>query len=159
MRTFIVALTVVSALGYGGSAAAATGPERSEAVFEIPESEVYAECDGFDLMLSDMRIERTSLTWSEESDPVVERRHVSFVGTFTNSVTGKTGTFSGRFERVEDFAGGTVTLSGLFRQVRVDGQPTLVATGVDSTSAAGDVLFLAGHPLGNWEEDLCAYMA
>jgi hypothetical protein len=81
-----------------------------------------------------------------------------FVGTFTNSDTGKMGTFSGQFARVEDFVAGTFTLTGLFRQVRAAGQPTLVATGVDSTDADGDVLFLVGLSLGDWEEDLCAYM-
>jgi hypothetical protein len=111
------------------------------------------------VVLSDMHIERRSLTWYEEDEPVLEERHVSFEGTFTNSDTGTTGTYSGQFQRAEDFTAGTVRLTGLIRQAIVPGRQTLVATGIDVTDIDENLLFQAGHSLDAWYEDLCTLMA
>src|SRR5215207_6078072 len=59
MRTWVVAVTIVAALAITGAATAA-GPVRSEAVLDFPEPDVHTECDGFDVVLSNMHIERRS---------------------------------------------------------------------------------------------------
>jgi hypothetical protein len=158
MRKLSVVVSIAAAMALAGTAVAA-GPVGSEAVFDFPDPEVYTECDGYDVVLSDMHIERRSLTWYDTETPVLERRHASFSGTFTNSVTGKTGAFAGQLGLEFDFASSRLTLTGLLRQVKVPGQPPLLATGLDVTDANEDLLFQAGQPLGDWEEALCGYMA
>jgi hypothetical protein len=158
MRKLIVALSVAAALAVAGTAVAA-GPVRSEAVFDFPDPELYTECDGYEVVLSDMRIERRSLTWYVGDTPVLERRHVEFSGTFTNSETSKTGTFSGHLTIEFELQTGGLALTGLLRQVKVAGQPAFVATGIELSDADENVLFQAGHSLGAWEEGLCGVMA
>jgi hypothetical protein len=158
MRKLILVSTVVVALTVVGGAGA-VGPVRSEAVFDFPEPDVYAECNGYDVLLSDMHIERFSLTWYEGETPILERRHASFAGTFANSNTGKTGAFAGHLTLEFDLATGRLALTGLMRQVKVTGQPTFVAAGIDVTDSDENVLSQAGRSLGSWEEGLCAAMA
>src|SRR5215207_130327 len=95
MRKLSLVISIAAALTLAGTAVAA-GPVRSEAVFDFPYPEVYTECDDYDVMLSDMHIERRTLTWYEGGTPVLDRRHVEFSGTFTNSETGKTYREQGR---------------------------------------------------------------
>lgn len=158
MRKLILVITVAVALTVVGGAGAA-GPARSEAVFDFPEPAIYAECNGYDVLLSGMHIERFSLTWYEGETPVLERRHVYFSGTFTNSNTGKTGVFSGHLTLEFNLVTGRLTLMGLIRQVKVSGQPTFVAAGIEVTDADENLLFQAGRSLDTWEEGLCAAMA
>jgi hypothetical protein len=158
MRKLIVAVTVAAALAAVGVAAAA-GPVHSEAVLDVAEPVVYAECDGYDVILSGMHIERFSLTWLEGETPVLERRHLYFSGTLTNSNTGKTGVFSGHLMLEFDLLTGRLALTGLMRQVKVAGQPIFVAAGIDVTDTDENVLFQAGRSLDAWEEGLCAVLA
>jgi hypothetical protein len=158
MRKLIVAVTVAGALAAVGVAAAA-GPVHSEAVLDFAEPVVYAECDGYDVILSGMHIERFSLTWLQGETPVRERRHLYFSGTLTNSNSGKTGVFSGHLMLEFDLLTGRLTLTGLMRQVKVAGQLTFVATGIDVTDPEENVLFQAGRSLDAWEEGLCAVLA
>jgi hypothetical protein len=157
MRRVLLTLTVAAGLMIVGAAAAA-GPVRSVAVFDFPDPEVYTVCDGFDVVLSNMHIERQALTWYEGETPVVEQRQAQFTGTFTNSATGKTGVFSGRLNLEFDFAAGTLTLTGLMRQVKVSGQPAFIAAGLDVTDTDENVLFHAGRSLDVWYEGLCSAM-
>jgi hypothetical protein len=158
MRKLSLVITVAGALAVVGGAGAG-GPVRSEAVSDFPEPAVYAECTGYDIVLSGMHVERFSLTWYEGETPILERRHVSFSGTFINSKTGKTGAFSGHLTLEFDLATGQLTLTGLMRRVKVSGQPAFVGTGIDVTDGDDNVLFRAGRSLDAWEEGLCAAMA
>lgn len=157
MRMLSVVISIAAALALAGTAVAA-GPVRSEAVFDFADPEVFTECDGYDVVLSDMHIERRTLTWYDGETPVLERRRVEFSGTFTNSETGKRGTFSGHLTLEFDLATGRLALTGLMRQVKVSGQPAFVGTGIDVTDADENLLFQAGRSLNAWEEGLCAAM-
>jgi hypothetical protein len=157
MGKLIAVASVAAALAVAGTAVAA-GPVRSEAVFDFPDPEVYTECDDFDVVLSNMHIERQALTWYEGETPILERWHAYWSGIFTNSNTGKTGEFSGHLTLEFDLVTDNLSLTGLIRQVKVESQPAFVATGVDVTDVDENILFQAGRSLEAWEEGLCGAM-
>ena len=113
----LILATVVAA-----PVAASNGPERTTSTLVLHGTEVWAECDGFDVVLEGITLERTFLTWRDaDGNVVLQRAHVYFHGPMVNSVTGASAEYIGRFMRVVDEQAGTEALIGLSRMIHLPG--------------------------------------
>ena len=121
---------VLAAVAVAPVAAASNGPERVRDTVIATNPQVWAECDGFDVVLEGLTIERTFLLWKDaDGEVVLERRHVYFHGPMVNSVTGASAEYIGRFTRVVNTETDTEALIGLSRMIHLPG------TGVVSMAA------------------------
>ena len=121
---------------------------------------VFAACDGYDLLATDVRIDRTTLTWFDANgEPIREQRQVHFFFTLTNSVSGTVGQYIGHFARPADFVAETDALLGAYRQLFIDHRNVWSASGRDALLEDGSFVSNGSMSLLEWEEGLCDAMA
>lgn len=140
-------------LGFAAPANA-SAPER----FSFTESgtEVFAHCDGFDLILAGTATVHGARFFDKSGEVVKVIIHVRIEETYTNSVTGKTvvnrGVFQDFFTRIRGTDEFRHTVSGFDFQGKVAGRGPLVLQDVgrkvfmfDPESGEETVLFRSGH--------------
>jgi hypothetical protein len=120
---------IAGCVAFGFAApASATPPER----FSFTESgtEVFANCDGFDLILAGTATIRGTRFFDESGELVRVIVHVRGEETYTNSVTGKAvvnrAVFTDFFTRIRGTDEFRHTVSGFDFQAKVDGRGPLV---------------------------------
>ena len=124
------------------------------------EDELFSTCGDFDVMATDGVLHRIVQTWTDAvGNATLERRHVRFDIVLTNSVTGRSGSYTGRFNLITDSAKETLRFTGAYRQLHVDGRNVLSASGytlIDLT-ADPELQFVRGHSsMDEWEAGVCA---
>jgi len=160
MRALAAIPLVMIALLAIPNAARAAGPVRESAVSEFEDAGVFGSCDGYDLLATDVRIDRTTLTWFDgNGEPIREQRQVHFYFTLTNSVSGTVGQYIGHFARPADYVAGTDALMGAYRQLFIDHRNVWSASGRDALLDDGSVVSNGRMSLLQWEEGLCDAMA
>jgi hypothetical protein len=140
-----------------GFAAPASARPAEHFTFTESGTEVFAHCDGFDLILAGTATIRGTRVFDQSGEVVKVIAHVRLEETYTNSVTGKyavnRGVFQDFFTRIPGTDEFTHTVSGFDFQAKVDGQGPLVLqeTGrkvygaVDPETGEPEVLFRSGH--------------
>jgi hypothetical protein len=90
---------------------------------------------------------------------IMERRHVDFTGTLSNSESGKSLPYAGHFTRTHDAVAGTITVTGLFRSTVVAGEGLIAldAGRAVRDAAANELLFEAGQHA--YDAMLCELLA
>jgi hypothetical protein len=160
MRKPLVLLALAAGIFAAGANAA--GPERTTQVVTIPGPSIYTSCANFDIVLTNLTIERFFITYADAAgNPVLERRHVHFEGTLTNSVTGASVIYTGHFMRTEDFVQHTITLTGMPRQAHT-ANGTIVAAGTtffDDDVDPDHPLRVTGQAINGFDAQLCEALA
>ena len=161
MRRSFLALAIAAATLVVPGAALAAGPTVEKSVIDISDPEfVFGSCDGYDLLAPEVHIERTIITWYDESgEPVREQRQAHFEFTLVNSVSGTVGTYIGHFSRPADFVNETDALLGAYRQLFIDHRNVWSASGRDALLDDGSIFSAGTMSLFEWEEGLCEAMA
>ena len=122
----------------------------------------FVTCSGFNV-IGDFTVERDDMTFFNSSGTPIEMViHAHFVGTLTNSVTGKSLSDDGSRTITFDLLNQTVTNTGLTLKVVAPGQGIIVIdAGRIVRDAAGNITFEAGpHDLFNQTlQPLCAALA
>jgi hypothetical protein len=105
----------------------------------------YVTCSGFNV-IGNFSVERDDMTFFDSSGtPIKMVIHAHFVGTLTNSVTGKSLSDDGSRIITFDLTNNTITNTGLNLKVVVPGQGIIVIdAGRIVRDAAGNVTFEAG---------------
>lgn len=123
-------------------------------------------CAGFSVRVNLTGERRFTAFYDDEGTLVRRVRHATYSGTLINSVTGAAVPHEGRFNMIEDFAAGTLTITGMLSRTVVPGEG-LVWRNIGRIVLAlqgGGVLFEAGEH-GTWAvlagdtsaaADLCA---
>jgi hypothetical protein len=122
----------------------------------------FASCPGF-TVAGEFDVNRTLMTFVDQNGAPIRRViHVHFVGTLTNTSTGKWIPDEGNQIVTIDVVTGTTTVDGQVRVDTIPGEGVILAqVGRVVTDAAGNFLFIAGQQdfaTGNLS-DFCAYMA
>lgn len=158
-RPFIVIAVLVGCLALPAATLAA-GPERSSLRIDSVEPDLFASCDGFDIVATRVHIERDALTWYDGTTPLREQRQVHFDFDLVNSVTGVEARYIGHFVGLTDMVTGDLTLLGAFRQLFIDDRNVWSATGRNVISLDDELLVGVGsRSLFAWEAGLCDAMA
>jgi hypothetical protein len=153
-RRLLPVIAVCAAL-----ASAAPASARPPEHFRSTESgtEVFAHCDGFDLILAGTGTVRGTRLFDESGEVVKVIRHARITETYTNSVTGKfvvnRGVFQDFFTRLPDTDEFAHTVSGFDFQAKVGGRGPLVLEDVgrkvygaiNPETGEPEVVFRSGH--------------
>jgi hypothetical protein len=157
-------ISIIVALVLGGAfatAAAADAPTKVEQSFHrsIPN---FVVCPGF-TVVGEFDVNRTVFTFTDDvGTPIRTVTHVHFVGTLTNTATGKSIDDEGNQIVTVDLLTGKTIVDG---RIRVDTEPgegvILQQTGRTVRDAQGHLLFLAGvnDLISGMTDDFCGYMA
>jgi hypothetical protein len=88
---------------------------------------------------------------------ILERRHVQFTGTLTNSTTGVSVPYEGNFIRTLDVTANTLTLEGMIDKTEVPGQGVLaIAAGRNVVNATTFALISeSGHTMSSYHAAIC----
>ena len=128
LRRLLLPLIAGCALLGFAAPASASPPEH----FSFTESgtEVFAHCDGFDLILAGTATVRGTVFFDKSGEIVKVISHARITETYTNSVTGKTvvnrGVFQDFFTRIRGTDEFIHTVSGFDFQAKVAGRGPLV---------------------------------
>jgi hypothetical protein len=125
---------------------AAAALEPTQQRFEVTRHiDPFVTCSGFNV-IGDFSVERHDVTFFDSSGtPIKMVIHAHFVGTLTNSVTGKSLSDDGSRIITFDLLNTTVTNTGLNLKVVVPGQGIIVIdVGRIVRDAAGNITFEAG---------------
>jgi hypothetical protein len=122
----------------------------------------FVQCPGF-TVAGEFDVERTVMTFVDQSGtPIRQVTHVHFVGTLTNTSTGRSIPDEGNQIVTADLVTGTNTTDGRVRVDTIPGQGVILAqVGRVVRDAGGNVIFFAGQndfQTGDFEQ-FCAYMA
>lgn len=125
LRTLVGALgvAVVTVLSAVPAQAADSGPVEFDV--HLVRSGVAQSCGSFVVNFVSNIDAHYEQFFSDSGQLVLERRHVQFTGSLTNSATGATLPYEGNFIRTFDVATGTVSLIGERRKTEVAGQGVL----------------------------------
>jgi hypothetical protein len=159
---FMLLLSLVTLAFVFVPAAAAIEPTHQR--FEVTRHiDPFVTCSGFNV-IGDFTVEREDMTFFNSSGTPIEMViHAHFVGTLTNSITGKSLSDDGSRIITFDLLNNTVTNTGLNLKVVVPGQGIIVIdAGRIVRDAAGNITFEAGpHDFVNnaLQGPLCAALA
>jgi hypothetical protein len=122
----------------------------------------FIQCPGF-TVAGEFDVERTVMTFVDQGGtPIRQVTHVHFVGTLTNTATGKSIPDEGNQIVTADLVTGTSTTDGRVRVDTIPGEGVILAqVGRVVRDAAGNVIFFAGQndfQTGDFDR-FCAYMA
>jgi hypothetical protein len=122
----------------------------------------FVQCPGF-TVAGEFDVGRTVMTFVDQNGtPIRQVTHVHFVGTLTNTSTGKSIPDEGNQIVTNDLVTGTSTTDGRVRVDTIPGQGVILAqVGRVVRDAAGNVIFFAGQndfQTGDFDQ-FCAYMA
>ena len=153
----VVALAVPLAFAAGASADTPTIVQQT-LHRSIPN---FIPCPGF-TVAGEFDVERTVMTFVDQNGtPIRQVIHVHFVGTLTNTSTGKAIPDEGNQIVTTDLLTGTSTTDGRVRVNTVPGEGVILAqVGRVVRDADGNVVFFAGQNdfLTRDFDDFCAYM-
>jgi hypothetical protein len=154
----LLALALPLAFAAGASADAPT-IEQQTLHRSIPN---FIQCPGF-TVAGEFDVERMVMTFvDQDGTPIRQVIHVHFVGTLTNTSTGKSIPDEGNQITTTDLITGTSTVNGRVRVDTVPGEGVILAqVGRVVRDAAGNVIFFAGQNdfLSHDFDEFCAYMA
>src|SRR6266567_1174012 len=159
MRRFFLLTLAVLALALAPVAAAEAPTIVEQSLHRsIPN---FVSCPGF-TVAGEFDINRTLFTFTDNAGtPIRQVIHVHFVGTLTNTSTGKSIPDEGNQIVTTDLTTGTTIVDGRIRVDTAPGEGVILAqVGRIVRDAQGNVLFLAGENdlvSGN-VADFCAYM-
>lgn len=147
-RAAVLGAVVAGAVLLSPAAVSAAGPTITTVPFGGSfDNDIDCGDFGVDLAFSG---ERTTIDfYSGDGTLVKQIRQVEYTGTLTNSVTGTSIPYEGRFVRTQDFLAGTVSITGLQNRVLLPGQGVValnvgrVVFGPDGESASGQHDFAA----------------
>jgi hypothetical protein len=122
----------------------------------------FIQCPGF-TVAGEFDVERTVMTFVDQGGkPDRQVTHVHFVGTLTNTATGRSIPDEGNQIVTADLVTGTSTTDGRVRVDTIPGEGVILAqVGRVVRDAAGNVIFFAGQNdflTGDFDR-FCAYMA
>jgi hypothetical protein len=160
MKKLVLAIAVAVPLAFAeGAAADAPTIEQQTLHRSIPN---FIQCPGF-TVAGEFDVERTVMTFVDQNGtPIRQVIHVHFVGTLTNTSSGKSIPDEGNQIVTTDLLTGTSTTDGRVRVTTVPGEGAILfQVGRVVRDAAGNVIFFAGQNdfLTRDFEDFCAYMA
>jgi hypothetical protein len=160
MKKLVLAIAVAVPLAFAEVAAAdAPTIEQQTLHRSIPN---FIQCPGF-TVAGEFDVERTVMTFVDQNGtPIRQVIHVHFVGTLTNTSSGKSIPDEGNQIVTTDLLTGTSTTDGRVRVTTVPGEGAILfQVGRVVRDAAGNVIFFAGQNdfLTRDFEDFCAYMA
>ena len=122
----------------------------------------FVQCPGF-TVVGEFDVDRTVMTFVDQNGTPIRRViHVHFVGTLTNTSSGKSIPDEGNQVITIDLLTGTTTVDGRVRVDTVPGEGVILAqVGRVVTDAQGNVLFVAGQQdfVTRDFADFCAFMA
>jgi hypothetical protein len=122
----------------------------------------FLSCPGFDVV-AEFDITRVSTTFYDSDGNAIRiARHLGYVGTLSNSLTGKSLADDGNVLITIDLVAGTTTFDGKGRVDTIPGLGVVFhVSGRMMFDAAGDLIFEAGphDDLDNNLGDLCNYLA
>ncbi len=160
MKKLVLAVALAVPLAFAAVASAdAPAIEQQTLHRSIPN---FIQCPGF-TVAGEFDVERTVMTFVDQNGtPIRQVIHVHFVGTLTNTSTGKSIPDEGNQIVTTDLVTGTSTVDGRVRVTTVPGEGAILfQVGRVVRDAAGNVIFFAGQNdfLTRDFEDFCAYMA
>jgi hypothetical protein len=122
----------------------------------------FIQCPGF-TVAGEFDVERTVMTFVDQGGtPLRQVTHVHFVGTLTNTSTGKSIPDEGNQIVTNDLVTGTSTTDGRVRVDTIPGEGVILAqVGRVIRDAAGNLIFFAGQNdfVTRDFDQFCAYMA
>jgi hypothetical protein len=160
MKKLVVALALAAPLATAAVASADAPTIVQQTLHRsIPN---FIQCPGF-TVAGEFDVERTVMTFVDQSStPIRQVTHVHFVGTLTNTSTGKSIPDEGNQIVTADLVTGTSTTDGRVRVDTIPGEGVILAqVGRVVRDAAGNVIFFAGQNdflIGDFDQ-FCAYMA
>lgn len=134
--------------------ASAAGPTITK---DVPFSGAFDNgiaCDGFGVNFA-YGGERTYIDFYDSDGTLVkEIRQITYTGTLTNSVTGASIPYEGRFTRTQDFVANTIVVSGLQNRVPIPGQGVIAIDAGFVPDSGVEV----GNPVGihDFDSQVCA---
>jgi len=156
--TFLIGL--IAALVFAATAAAVQ-PTTTTQQFHRS-SPHFLSCLGFDVV-AEFDITRVSTTfYNADGNPIRIARHLGYVGTLDNPLTGKSLPDEGNVLIMIDLVAGTTTFDGKGRVDTVPGLGVVFhVSGRMMFDAGGDLVFEAGphDDLDNNLDRLCGYLA
>ncbi len=160
MKKLVLAVALAVPLAFAAVAAAdAPTIEQQTLHRSIPN---FIQCPGF-TVAGEFDVERTVMTFIDQNGtPIRQVTHVHFVGTLTNTSSGKSIPDEGNQIVTTDLVTRTSTTDGRVRVNTVPGEGAILfQVGRVVRDAAGNVIFFAGQNdfLTRDFEDFCAYMA
>ena len=162
LSMLIIGMALVMLVGLPARPVLADKPEVTTQVItatNVPYFMPGVTCGDFTILATFTLERRNTLFRDENGQLLVEKARASFTGTLTNSVTGKSLPYEGRFTRTTDFEDNTVTFTGLIRQTLVPGEGViLLETGrrvIDRITR--DELFVAGQH--EFDSQICSVLA
>jgi len=160
MKKLVLTVALALPLAFAAVASAdAPSIEQQTLHRSIPN---FIQCPGF-TVAGEFDVERTVMTFVDQNGtPIRQVIHVHFVGTLTNTSTGKSIPDEGNQIVTTDLVTGTSTVDGRVRVTTVPGEGAILfQVGRVVRDAAGNVIFFAGQNdfLTRDFEDFCAYMA
>jgi hypothetical protein len=122
----------------------------------------FVDCPGF-TVAGEFDVDRTVMTFVDANGtPIRQVTHVHFVGTLTNTSSGKSIPDAGNQVVTADLLTGTQTVDGRVRVDTVPGEGVVLAqVGRTVRDAQGNFLFIAGQQdfANQTLADFCAFMA
>jgi hypothetical protein len=160
LRLILVLLPVVAALVSAGAATADSPTIEQQTLHRsIPN---FISCPGF-MVAGEFDVDRTVFTFHDsDGNPIRQVIHVHFVGTLTNTTSGKSIPDEGNQIVTNDLLTGSSTTDGRVRVTTVPGEGAILfQVGRVVRDAAGNVVFFAGQNdfLTRDFDDFCTYMA
>jgi hypothetical protein len=160
MKNLILALALVAALATAAVASADAPTIVQQTLHRsIPN---FIQCPGF-TVAGEFDVERTVMTFVDQNGkPIRQVTHVHFVGTLTNTSTGKSIPDEGNQIVTADLVTGTSTTDGRVRVDTIPGEGVILAqVGRVVRDAAGNLIFFAGQNdfVTRDFDQFCAYMA
>jgi hypothetical protein len=160
MKNLVVAVALAVPLAFAAVATADTPTIEQQTLHRsIPN---FIQCPGF-TVTGEFDVERTVMTFFDQNGtPIRQVTHVHFVGTLTNTSSGKSIADEGNQIVTTDLITGTSTTDGRVRVNTVPGEGAILfQVGRVVRDAAGNVIFFAGQNdfLSRDFDDFCAYMA
>jgi hypothetical protein len=160
MKKLVFAVAVALPLAFAAVAAAdAPTIEQQTLHRSIPN---FIQCPGF-TVAGEFDVDRMVITFVDQNGtPIRQVIHVHFVGTLTNTSTGKSIADEGNQIATIDLVTGTSTVDGRVRVTTVPGEGAILfQVGRVVRDAAGNVIFFAGQNdfLTRDFGEFCDYMA
>jgi hypothetical protein len=160
MKKLALAVALVVPGAFAAVAAADSPTIEQQALHRsIPN---FIQCAGF-TVAGEFDVDRTVMTFVDQNGtPIRQVIHVHFVGTLTNTLTGKSIPDAGNQIATIDLVTGTNTVDGRVRVDTVPGEGAILfQVGRVVRDAAGNVIFFAGQNdfLTRDFENFCTYMA
>ena len=156
-KLFVALLIAVTMTVFAVGPALALQPEIVH--FQIHRHfEDFAVCDGYNV-IGDFDVTRQDVTFFDNSgNPIRVDIFVHYVGTLTNSVTGKTLNDRGDVRNSTDLVNGTFTQTGGLRHTTVSGLGIVIQeTGrIIQDDASGGILFVTPGMSSDENLQLCA---